>query len=222
MSDNDSKRFLLPVGRMINNSLFEKDAFVSPNGQEGKPSYKIEVAFDPADLEGEGKFDEYLAETAAEQWGDKAWDDFFDGGIISPLLDGNKLAAAREAKNKPGDAYKGKTVLRMKTDFNKHGQDAPGGVAVYDEEVNEITIANSDQIYNGCMVQVACMAATYTTNRGEKALTVYFSGVQKIADGERLASGFDHSSLFKPVGRAAKSESGGEEDGESRRRRRKG
>jgi len=210
------KRFLLPAGRMINASLFQKDAYTSPGGQEGKPSYKIEVAFDPADVEGENKFDEYLANIAADEWGDTAFDLFFDGKIRSPLLDGDKLAAKREAKGKAGDAYKGKLVLRMKTDFNKFGQDAPGGVAVYDENVEEVTAANQDAIYPGCMVQVACQAATYTTNDGDRALTVYFSGVQKVGDGERLASAFDHTSVFKPIGRKA---ADGEEKTASRRRR---
>lgn len=194
-----AKVILLPEGRVINHSLFQKDAY----DEKSVPSYKIEVAFDPAAVQGDGLFDEMLAEAAVAAWGEPAWNDFFDGKIRSPLLDGDRLAAKREKKGKPGDAYKGKLVLRAHTIFNKDGHDAPGGIAVYDENVELVTVANMNVIYQGCYGQAAVTIGTYEDRDDRPAIMCYLSAFQKTRDGERLVTPRDHSTLFKPVGRQA-------------------
>lgn len=210
------KVHLLPPGRLINHSLFVKDAYVDDKGREAVPSYKIEMAFEPGDVEGEGLFDELLAEAAVRHWGESAWDDFFAGKIKSPLLDGDKLAAKRERKGKPGDAYKGKKVLRAKTIYNKDGVDGPGGVQVFDEAVKEIGAGNMNEIYQGCFGQVAVTINCYEDNDGDPAMSCYLSAFQKTGDGERLVTPKDHSTLFKPVGRTAAAANG---EAPARRRR---
>ena len=133
MAKQEVEIFTLPEGRVINCALFEKDVYVNPKGEAGKPSYKIEIAFDPDDVEGEDTFEDKLIDFAIEKWGDGAEEDFLDGKIRNPFLDGDKLAKRREANEKPGDAYKGKLVIRAHTLFNRDGRDGPGGIAVWND-----------------------------------------------------------------------------------------
>lgn len=207
--------FILPTGRLINHAVFEMDVYTDPDtGKEGDPYYKVEVAFDPADVEGENTIEDALIEAAVDAWGDKAEDDFLDGKIRTPFLDGDTLAERREEKGKEGDAYKGKLVARPNTKFNKDGVEGPGGIQVFDEEVKPVTIANRQVIYDGCKVQCGVTIHCYKDNRGDKCQKFYLTAVQKVDDGERLVSQRDHSQLFKPAGRK-------KGDGKSRRRSRK-
>ena len=189
-----AKVHLLPKGRVINHSLFVKDQF----NDKATPSYKIELAFEPKALD---KFYEELLDFAVEKWGKGA--DAKDSGLVVPIKDGNIFAKKREAKVKPGDAYAGKEVIRANTIFNKHGEDGPGGVAVYDMDAEtEIGIANGDEFYRGCYAQAAVVIGSYTDeSTGNNGLTLYLSAVQKVADGEPLTAPRDHRTLFKPVGR---------------------
>lgn len=218
--DDEVREKALPEGRVINSSLFARDIYKDAvTGKEGFPSYKIELAFDPDDVEGEGTIEDHLIDAAIEAWGDGAEDDFLDGKIRSPLLDGDKLAARREKNGKPGDAYKGKKVIRAHTKFNKHGEDGPGGIQVWDETVEEITPAQQEQIYAGCFGIAAVTIGTYMDKDrdGEEvpSLMFYLSAFQKTKEGERLVTPKDTSSLFKPVGRT-------KGEGTSKRRSRKG
>ena len=191
----EKKTILTPVGRLINEALFEKDQF----NDEATACYKVEMAFPWDDV---NDLEDALQDHAEEKWGDDAGRDYVEGRIISPLLDGDKLAARREEKGKPGDAYKGMAVLRAHTLFNKHGQDAPGGVAVYGPDVGEIGPANRQEIYPGCYGQAALTIGTYDDSRtSDHALMFYLSAFQKIKDGERLMTARDFSEVFKPVGR---------------------
>ncbi len=203
----EKKRILTPVGRLINEALFEKDQF----NDEAKPYYKIEMAFPWADVEG---LEDELAAHAEGEWGAGASDDYFAEKIISPLLDGDKLAARREEKGKPGDAYKGMAVLRAKTLWNRDGMNAPGGIQVFGPAVEEIGPANRQEVYPGCYGQAALTIDTYDDMRsGDHALTFYLSAFQKTKDGERLMSARDFSEVFKAVGRT-------EGEGPARRRQR--
>ncbi len=195
----------LPEGRVINCALFEKDVFTNPQGEAGKPSYKIEIAFDPEDVEGEGTFEDQLIFFAVDKWGEGAEADFLDGKIRNPFLDGDKLAKKREAKDKPGDAYKDKLVIRAHTLFNRDGRDGPGGIAVWDDgaggEVGPIEPMNADQVYPGCYGKVAVTIGSYEDNQGDLCLMLYLSAFQKTRDGDRLLTPRDTSKLFEPVGR---------------------
>lgn len=213
--ETDDKVILLPEGRLINEALFERDVFKSPNGTEGEPKYKVELAFDPDTVEGEGTVEDDLMDAIEDAFGGPAVD---DKATVFPLLVGDKLAAKREAKGKEGDAYKGMTVIRADTKFNMHGQDAPGGVQVFNEDCEPVIAANRHEIYPGCYGIAAVKISTYTTNQGDAACKFYLSAFQKTRDGDKLVSSADHSKLFKPVGRS-KTEGG---EGKSRRRSRKG
>ena len=72
MAKQEVEIFTLPEGRVINCALFEKDVYTNPKGEAGKPSYKIEIAYDPADVEGENTFEDQLIFYAIDKWGDGA------------------------------------------------------------------------------------------------------------------------------------------------------
>lgn len=203
MAQNTKKEpaevILLPEGRLINSSLFEKDSYVA-NGKESKPQYKLELAFEPGAL---STIEDKLADAAVKEWGAGADAQYDAGTINTPIKDGDKMAAKREAEGKTGDAYKGKDVIRANTQYNKFGQDGPGGVAVYGPDVAEIGATNQHDIYAGCYGQAAVTIGTYINNDGERSLKFYLSAFQKTRDGEKLVSVRDHSTMFKPVGRPA-------------------
>ncbi len=199
-------RILTPEGRLINASLFIKDQY----NEEATPSYKLEMAFE---LNALNDIEDKLAAYAVERWGagsDKLYD---DGTIISPIIDGDVLAARREEKGKPGDAYKGKLVIRAHTIWNKHGRNETGGVGVYGDDGVEMEAVQSAAIYSGCYGYGLLTINDYVeTKTQKKALMFYLAGFQKTRDGEPLVSSFDFSTVFKPIGRtadAAASEGGG-------------
>lgn len=197
-------------GRMINGSLYVKDAY----DEKSVPSYKIEIAVkgtsatNPALAE----LEDTMLDFADARWGKGAGD---DPDLVLPMLDGDVLARKREKKGKEGDAYKGTTVLRANTIYNKDGIDGPGGIQVYDEDVQEVPPARSGELYPGCEVEIAFTLSGYEDNQGNNALKLYLSAVQKVGDGEKLVRAADRSTLFKPVGRSG----GGAAAGEGRRRR---
>lgn len=202
------KKVIMIRGRMINGSLFEKDQF----DEKSTPSYKIEIAIDR-----DKAFDTFVDQVVEflDEAGIPGELDIDNGKIISGIIDGDLIAKRRAEAGKPGDAYKGKWVLRAKTIYNKDGDDAAGGVRVYDENVDEITVVNRSAIYNGAMVEIGVTLDNYSDSRtGKDAVTYYLVAVQKVGDGERLSSPRDHSTMFKKVGRQAQAA-----QGETRRRR---
>jgi len=225
MSDNKEAQeiILLPKGRLINHSLFVADQYNSA----AKPSYKVEIAFNPGELDA---FFNKCLDHAVATWGAGA---DADDNLIIPIKNGDKMAEKREAAGKKGDAYRGMEVIRANTIYNKDGDEGPGGVQVINMDgKSEIGPANKSEIYNGCYVIVAVTIGVYQKEGAtdedptRNALTFYMSAVQKAGDGERLTTPKDHSSLFKPVGRPAASEGGEEaapaEEASGGRRRRAG
>lgn len=207
MPDKKSAEIImLPEGRLINHSLFERDQY----NEKSKPCYNVELAFEDGVLD---DFYEKLLDAATDKWGAGADD---DEDLIIPIIEGDILARKREKKGKPGEAYNGMDVIRAKTIFNKHGEEGPGGIHVYAPDgESEIGIANREEVYQGCYVIAAVTINTYTDEKtGNNALSIYLTAVQKTRDGDRLISAADHSQLFKSVGKASKAEGG--------RRKRKG
>jgi len=202
------ERVLLPEGRVINHSLFVKDQFDA----NSTPGYKIELAFNPEDL---NEIEDKLAAAAVAKWGAGADKDYDEGRIRSPILEGDKLAARRREKGKPCDAYEGKLVIRAHTIYNKHGQDGPGGIQVFGPDVKEIAPVEAHTVYNGCWGQAVVTISTYVERSGDNALMCYLAAFQKTRDDEPLASAVDYSEVFKPVGRDQEGGTGG-------RRQRKG
>lgn len=212
MAENEKEigTIVFPEGRVINASLFEKDAYEDAKGNKATPQYKIEMAYDPDDLiEAEDQIVDY----AVDLWGPSAEKDYDSGEIKSPIIDGDKLAAKREKKGKAGDAYKDKLVIRANTQFNLNGQNAPGGVYVCGPDAAQIEPVNQSQVYNGCYGILAGTIKEYEDNEGGKALKIYLNGFQKTREGEKLAASADFSKVFKPI-------AGAESSGDGRRRRR--
>lgn len=216
MTKEDTKQkgrppFTFPEMRVINENLFERDQY----NAEAKPTYKVEVAIpknttDPvwADL-----IDE-LFSVAVEKWGKKFAEDNqldIDGGTIqSCILDGDKLAADREARGKKGDAYKGNWVIRSGTQYNKEGVEGPGGIDVWAPDLSAVQPANRGTVYNGCFGHVAAKAAAYEgSDRTGKYYGVkfYLVAFQKSKDGEKLMSSTNTQTLFKAA--AGRTEGGG-------------
>ena len=181
---------LLPVGRVINHSLFRKEQF----NEKATPSYKIELAFDKGELD---DFHNQCLDYANETWGAGAED-----SVIIPIKDGDEMAAKRKKDGKPGDAYAGKDVIRANTIYNKDGDDGDGGVQVLNVDVSPIGPANASEIYLGCLGIAAVTFGNYQDQAtGNNAITLYLAAFQKTADGDRLVTAKDYSGLFKPVGR---------------------
>ncbi len=213
--------FKLPEGRLINHALFERDVYTPERGAPGKPKYTVELVFDPKQIEGGGTIEDKLLEACLEEWGDtkKTEDDFFEGRIRIPFLNGDEHAKKRAEKGKAGDAYKGKLIIRAATEFNKDGVKGPGGIQVWSPEVEPIALelGNTGEIYQGCYGVAAVTIATGKdpdkgSMEGTRYVKFYLSAFQKTRDGEKLSTGRDTSKLFEKVGRA--------EGGEGRRSRR--
>lgn len=187
-----------PVGRLINHSLFEKDIYTDPAGRPGTPAYKIEMVFD--DNEEIAELEEKVIAAAVEKWGPGAEQDYNDLKINSPFTDGDTKAAEREAKGKKGDAYKGKLIAKANSIFNKHGVNAPGGVAVFKQDISEVTFDEQGLIYNGCYGVAAVVIHAYpAVGNGLPGVKFYLSAFQKTAEGEKLMGERDYSQVFKPV-----------------------
>jgi hypothetical protein len=202
----ETKKHLTPVGRLINHALFVKDQF----DENTTAKYSIELAFPNDDTLQE--IEDALAAAAVAKWGAGAADQYWDGAIISPIIDGNVLAQRREEKGKPGDAYKDQLIIRAKTIYNKHGADGPGGIQVFNPDGVEIDPTMAAEVYQGSYGKAVLTIGTYTDSRTSKnALMFYLAAYGKDRDGERLVSTADHSEMFKPVGRA--------ETGSTRRKR---
>ena len=210
----EKKRLTLPEGLIVNQSFFQKDIYDEGGKNEGVASYKFEVAINPKDLVGEGKLEDEIIDCACAEWGDSAEEEVINGGI-KWYKEGDAIAADRKARGKAHDAYEGKLVIRGHTIYNLYGEDAPGGIAVYDAEVNKIEPVNGGaEIYRGVFGVLGVTLNPYIDSQTkEKKISYYLVAFQKTQDGERLSGG-DNSDLFKPVGRA---------EGEgSKRRSRKG
>jgi len=186
---------LLPVGRVINHSLFRKEQF----NEKATPSYKIELAFDKGELD---DFYNQCLDYANETWGAGSED-----SVIIPIKDGDEMAAKRKKDGKPGDAYAGKDVIRANTIYNKDGDDGDGGIQVLNVDVSPIGPANASEIYLGCLGIAAVTFGNYQDQAtGNNAITLYLAAFQKTADGDRLVTAKDYSGLFKPVGRVPTAE----------------
>lgn len=209
MADQQTEQKVITVrGRLINESLFVKDKY----DEKAVPKYRVELAI-PDDDPSLEKIEDALLDFADDLWGDGAGD---DEDLVLPLKDGNALKKRREKKGKDGEAYADMTVIRADTIYNKDGIDGPGGIQVFDQDVEPIDAARKGEIYPGCYIEAALAIGGYENNEGFNALKFYLQAVQKVAEGEKLVKASDRSSLFKPVARSD------EEGSKGRRRRRRG
>jgi len=206
MSNQDTK-FTTVEGRITACNLFKRDVFVDERGNEGPPLYNVEIAFDPETVQYAAEGDQELSaedhfiNMAVDTWGEGAEQQYLDGDIRSPFLDGDQLAADREARGKKGDAYKGKVVIRAKTKFNRHGEDDEGGINVHKPDNSKFEATDQAEVYAGMMGRIAITIGTYKENSGQKrnALNLYLVSVQKTADGERLFTAAETADNFGAV-----------------------
>lgn len=202
------KPFSMPEGRLIYHNLFVRGTYKDPaGGKESDPRYSAELVFDPAQVWGEGvEVHETILEFLDRTEGKAVGDAYHDGKIHGPFVDGNVLAADREARGKDGSVYKGKLILRPTNKFNAAGDDAPGGIQVYGPDTSKISLVlgNQAEVYNGCYGIVGVKLYTYQVPMTKQlAISTRLVAFQKTRDGDRIGGTADYSSLFQPVGGAA-------------------
>lgn len=208
--------FLLPEGRLIVHALFERDVYKDKDTQaEGKPKYKVVMAFNPDQVTGEGTIEDKMADAIAAAYGDVVADEWLASprraDRISPLKDGNEIAKEREANGKESEATKGKLILSADSIYNKDGIEGPGGFTVYGPDCAPITAANQSMVFSGCYGIAAVTFHAYKDypRKGDRGLKCYLTAFQvtKSDPKDKLQSASsDKSNLFKPVGGAAPAE----------------
>lgn len=211
----------LPEGRLLWGALFKRDIYKDPKtGAEGKPAYKVQMGISP---DGADSLTDAIADALEDKYGPDVANAWIDGkdNVMSPFKEGDDLAAAKEAAGKKGDAYKGLMIFSAETLYNADGQEADGGIEVYDEQVNRVLPASASTVYNGSYGMAAVQIHVYDTTVDvrangrivkEKVYKVKFrlKGYQKTRDGDKLASqgGGSVAGAFKPVGRAPEADGG--------------
>ena len=202
--------FALPEGRLINGHLFVRSVYKDEKGREGKPKYNVEMAY-PKDEKDDilDPFEDYLWDIMAEAYGETKVKEYEKKDWIRwPIKDGNKKAARREEKGKKGDAYKEMNVVSASSLYNKNGDEAEGGIDIYDEAVETIDPVNKTQVYNGCMGVIAVKAKAYDgTNDNDDpfiSCVLYLEAFQMTGDADRLATQVDRSGLFQKRSQTAK------------------
>ena len=201
--------FMMPEGRVIVANAFERDVYKDPDtGAEGKPKYKFVMAYDPAQVMGEGTIEDKMADAIASAYGDTVADEWLANprraDRISPLKDGNEIAKEREAKGKESEATKGKIVVSADSIYNKDGVEGPGGFAVYGPDCAPLSITNGAGIlFPGCYGIMAVTLHAYKDypRKGDRGLKCYLAAFQvtRSDPSMKLSTASDKSSLFKPV-----------------------
>ena len=209
---DDKKSIMTPKGRLVNNALWVKESYTDERGVEGKPRYKIEMAFDWDDV---SEIIEHEYDLAEDMWGDD-FDDieeaFKKKQIKSCFRDGDEIAKDRQKKGKPFDAYEGKAILRASTDFNWEGDNGPGGIYVADEYGERIDFTNHSKVYNGSYGYALIKLTPYKVV-DNRYIAAYVNGYQFAEDGDRFsqpAAASAFGALSKP-----------KDETKGRRRRRK-
>jgi len=214
-----TKVFLLPEAHVIVADLLERDIYKDPEtGAEGKPKYKVVLAFDPKQVMGEGTIEDDMADAIAAAYGDQTADEWLlfprRADRITPLKDGNEIAKDREARGKESAATKGKLVLSADSIYNKDNREGPGGFLVYGPDNQPYSPALHGDLYPGMYGRAAVTLRAYKDypRKGDRGLKCYLTQFQKTRDGEPLKVA--QTSLFAPVAGASATAEGG-----TRRRR---
>lgn len=191
---NQYMTFSTGVGLVTFHSLFEMDAF----NEAALPAYKLELAIDPSDPD-LTKLRAEVLKVAREKWGEAGEIGLKNGSIRSPFKKGDDMATQREANGAKGDAFKGKTVIRPSTAFDKNRvKNGPAGVRVKLHDLSDVDYANQHLIYSGCYGQAAVTVSAYDTG-AQKGVKLYLAAFQKHRDGDKLMPSADLSHIFKRV-----------------------
>ena len=202
--------FALPEGRLINGHLFVRQVYKDDKGREGKPNYSVEMVFEPGQLD---EFEKYLENVLVASFGQEKFNQYDEAGWVRwPIRDGDKKAARRKANGKNGEAYVGKDVVSASSLYNKHGDEADGGIEVFDANVDPIEPVNKSEVYNGSVGVAAVKGKAYerTGDDGDPIMSVvlYLEAYQKTGEGERLAQKTDRTALFNKKGTGGTSSTG--------------
>jgi hypothetical protein len=206
---NDKPRneiFVLPEARVLVVNLLERDVYKDKDtGAEGKPKYKVVLAFERSQVTGEGTIEDKMADAIALSYGDATADEWLTNRAdrISPLKDGNEIAKDREANGKDGSASKGMIILSADSIYNKDGQEGPGGSLIYGADNQKYSPALHGDLYAGMYGRAAVTLHAYKDypRKGDRGVKCYLSQFQKTRDGPKLAA--EKSSLFAPVAGAS-------------------
>lgn len=197
-----NETFVLPEARVLVVNLLERDVYKDKDtGAEGKPKYKVVLAFDRNQVIGEGTIEDKMADAIEAAYGAATAQEWLDGrqDRISPLKDGDEIAKEREAAAKDGSANKGKIILSADSIYNKDGVEGPGGFLVYGADNQKYSPALHGDLYGGMYGCAAVTLHAYKDypRKGDRGVKCYLSQFQKTRDGEKLAA--EKSSLFAPV-----------------------
>lgn len=198
MSKEEKQVFEMTLegGRLINGDLFVKDKF----NEESTPKYKVEMAW-PEGHDEIDKLYNLCLEAIEAEFGEVDEDE-----CVFPILDGNILKRKREKKDKDGDAYEDMEVIRAGTIFNKDGEDGPGGIDVFDENVEPIPMLEKGKVFNGSYGSVTVSVNVYTVEKTDSpAASLYLEAYQMTGgdpEKDRLSSPKDRAGAFKKVGKA--------------------
>lgn len=212
-----TETFVLPEARVLVVNLLERDVYKDKDTlAEGKPKYKVVLAFEPSQVTGEGTIEDKMADAIEAAYGGDTAQEWLDGRIdrISPLKDGNEIAKEREAEGKDGAANKGKIILSADSIYNKDGKPDAGGFLIYGADNTPYSQAKHGDLYSGMYGCAAVTLHAYKDypRKGDRGVKCYLSQFQKTREGPKLQA--EKSSLFKPVAGATSAPSS-----EGRRRR---
>jgi|TARA_Y100000034_G_scaffold135331_1_gene206827 hypothetical protein len=211
-TEDKKKKIMTPEGRLINGSLWTKDVYTPERGKEGTPQYKVEMAFNPDDLE---ELENAIVACAVEEWGEDAEQEYDDGDIRSPILDGDEMAKKREKKGKSGEAYQGFDVIRAATIYNAFGDDDSGGIYVADAAAEQMTFEERGKVYNGSYGIAILTPNAYEMEGRDgtvRGVSLYLQAYQFTRDGDPLRGSNAGASMFT-------SKVNEESEGKGRRRR---
>lgn len=126
----------------------------------------------------EAVINKYIKDLMLAQWGNKALN---NPALITPLKDGDN-------PSREGNAlFAGSWYVNVKTKRKPILVDTDGSSA-----------DGTGAIYSGCYVSVLLRGYAYD-KRGNKGVGLSFSAIQKVADGERIASSFNPSALLGEI-----------------------
>lgn len=153
--------------------LFKPHAF---KGDTDKARYSVEMLFDPDDVD---EMVEAAKEVARLNFPDEPLKD-----IKFPFKKGDALAEKAKKKERDGEYYRGKIMVRA------HSKEPP---AICDLQYNYIIDPN--KVHAGCKGRAEITFAPYENDLTGKGITVYLNSYQHTAAGERIG-GRDMKKIF--------------------------
>lgn len=236
--------YVLEEGRLINSALFERDIYKDPDtGAEGKPLYKIEMAFDaaafncekydvkPGDGSRYGWLEELVVNEVYKEWGNKSANDPNDPKLtvadeFMDHLDGKLTRTRFRSPFLDGNVLAAARKERGKEGTAYEGKFVIRANTTYNKDGHEgpgginvygpdaQPVMDASTVFPGCNGVVAVtIKAGIVKATQEHWVKFYLSAFQRTPGGEALKSAAKNP--FAPVGNAAAASAA---SGERRRR----